>query len=128
MTIKEVKMNKIKEFFRPTQKKITFLLLLMIITGMVFIFLCKYFLGSCAWEPWMCTIFCDYSSMLKYYLILMIPNYLISCLIIFIYQKNNGPPHLKRCGLKQALVFRLFKRPHLKRCGFTFENNKSKRR
>jgi len=39
-------------------------------------------------------------------------------------QKNNGPPHLKRCGLKQALVFRLFKRPHLKRCGFTFENKK----
>jgi len=39
--------------------------------------------------------------------------------------KNNGPPHLKGCGLKHALVFRLFKRPHLKRCGFSFENKKA---
>src|SRR3989344_2767887 len=38
--------------------------------------------------------------------------------LLFAYQKNNVPPHLKRCGLIGTCFLDARERPHLKRCGF----------
>jgi len=48
--------------------------------------------------------------------------------LLFTYQKNNVPPHLKRCGLIGTCFFDARERPHLKRCGFQRSRHKQKNR
>ena len=73
---------KLKEFIKPTILKIIIsLVLTWFVSGAFYNYLC-----SCAFEPWMCgPIYCKNPIILVGFLI--IPVYLFSCLLFFIYNK-----------------------------------------
>lgn len=75
----------LKEFIKPTILKIVLLIILMGTTFLIFGKICN----PCPWESWNCVYpsWCNKPITLVYYFIFIIPNYLLSCLMVHAYIK-----------------------------------------